>query len=295
MEWFFFMNNLVVYKQYNKQLNKAIGKELKRLAYIKYEHLLKEQSRAIYKANNPSSNIRTNMSVEDAWSIDRYLSSDIEYKMAKNKKMALRQQKKRFNLRIKKMAFLSYVGMKANLSKKYYLYFVTLTFDEDTLKDTSKDTRHTYISRFLKDNAFYYIANIDYGTKNDREHYHAIVLLDEDQKNALSVIPNNVKGYNCSNYNYGFSFYEPVLIPELLFNDDLATFENIIFNTDDTSCKIATYMNKLTNHAYKDSTEMKLIYSRNKALMISNFYYTLKSINAIKIGRELFGADLDII
>ena len=53
--------------------------------------------------------------------------------------------------------------------------FLTLTFSDDTLDSTSEETRHRYVSRFLNTHCNDYIANIDYGDKNNREHFHATV------------------------------------------------------------------------------------------------------------------------
>lgn len=56
-------------------------------------------------------------------------------------------------------------------------YFVTLTFSDLCFNTTSAKTRRTYATRFLKslcDNVNY-VANVDYGDKNGREHYHAVV------------------------------------------------------------------------------------------------------------------------
>lgn len=54
--------------------------------------------------------------------------------------------------------------------------FVTFTFTDDTLASTSKDTRRKYVRRFLKQYCDLYVANIDYGKTNGREHYHAVCL-----------------------------------------------------------------------------------------------------------------------
>lgn len=56
--------------------------------------------------------------------------------------------------------------------------FLTLTFTDEVLASTSPLTRRRYVSRFLKSNATVYVANLDYGEDNQREHYHAIVLSD---------------------------------------------------------------------------------------------------------------------
>lgn len=53
--------------------------------------------------------------------------------------------------------------------------FLTLTFNDKTLGSTSQNTRRRYVRDYLNSIGAYYLANIDYGKKNDREHYHAIV------------------------------------------------------------------------------------------------------------------------
>ena len=51
--------------------------------------------------------------------------------------------------------------------------FLTFTFSDDTLSRTSSTTRRRYVRQFL-DNYGAYVANIDFGARNGREHYHAI-------------------------------------------------------------------------------------------------------------------------
>lgn len=53
--------------------------------------------------------------------------------------------------------------------------FLTLTFNDATLARTSEKTRRRYVSRYLKKECSSYVANIDFGKKNEREHYHALV------------------------------------------------------------------------------------------------------------------------
>lgn len=54
--------------------------------------------------------------------------------------------------------------------------FLTLTFTNDLLASTTSETRKRYVTRYLKSYSPVYIANIDYGKKNGREHYHALAL-----------------------------------------------------------------------------------------------------------------------
>ena len=109
--------------------------------------------------------------------------------------------------------------------------FLTLTFRNDVLETTSQDTRKRYIKRALKTMSDKYIANIDYGSKKEREHYHAIVLCDKVSQEQ---------------WKYGNLDYERVRVHE-----------------EDSPVKIAKYITKLTNHAIKETVKQnRLIYSR---------------------------------
>lgn len=60
-------------------------------------------------------------------------------------------------------------------------YFITLTFTDKVLSDTTEKERRVKVSRWLKSVSKRYVANIDYGDKkknpqsHEREHYHALV------------------------------------------------------------------------------------------------------------------------
>ena len=53
--------------------------------------------------------------------------------------------------------------------------FLTLTFTDECLANTSVQTRHDYVKKFLTSLKCSYVANIDFGEEKGREHYHAIV------------------------------------------------------------------------------------------------------------------------
>lgn len=108
--------------------------------------------------------------------------------------------------------------------------FLTLTFRDDVLATTSEQTRRRYVTRFLKKHCKQYIANIDFGTNNEREHYHA-------------VVSNKV---DLSAWQYG------------------ALNAIKIVKTKDSIRALPKYISKLTNHAIKDTTKSKrIIYSRD--------------------------------
>jgi len=123
--------------------------------------------------------------------------------------------------------------------ENYNCLWLTLTFRDDVLDNTSKATRRAYIRRYLKSlNIPFGVANIDYGDKEknpdslEREHYHAVIQSDR-------VEP--------STYPYGF-----------------CKIKAISTHGRSVEC-ISEYINKLTNHAYKDSTgRERLIYLRTK-------------------------------
>lgn len=108
--------------------------------------------------------------------------------------------------------------------------FVTLTFTDDVLKSTSFDTRRRYVTRFLKTYDVPYVANLDFGAKNGREHYHGIIQIDHINPTEWQYGALNVKKIRKSS--------EPLAL--------------------------AKYVSKLTNHAIKETTKRSaIIYSRD--------------------------------
>lgn len=106
--------------------------------------------------------------------------------------------------------------------------FITLTFTDDVLKNTSALTRRRYVSRFLKQYSDFYVANIDYSPNKQREHYHAVV------NNRVDM----------SKWVYGFVWCEQVRAH------------------DYCAKRVANYIAKLTSHAFKVNST-RLLYSRN--------------------------------
>lgn len=105
--------------------------------------------------------------------------------------------------------------------------FVTFTFNNQHINDVS---HRQYIIKFFKaNNIECYVANIDYGEKFNRLHYHAV---------CSGKVNPKLWNYGTCNVKY-------------------------IYKTDVSSGKISTYITKLTNHASKDSVHgSKAIYSR---------------------------------
>lgn len=111
--------------------------------------------------------------------------------------------------------------------------FVTLTFNDNTLNNTTYNTRRTFVTRYLKQYNSEYIANVDYGKQNHREHYHAII-----KTNSITFEPWRKYG----NIN-----------TERIRNKDI----------EKDNVRLAKYICKLSNHAIKETTKRtSLIYSR---------------------------------
>ena len=109
-------------------------------------------------------------------------------------------------------------------------YFITITFNPTTLENTNEQTRRKYVSRWLKSLTPFYVANIDYGEKNGREHYHAVITSDTRPPKS---------------WNYGFI--------------DILKVKT----TENDTKRISKYISKLTNHAIKHTTKSKrIIYSK---------------------------------
>lgn len=171
------------------------------------------------KDKNISNNQKIELIAEYDTLFEKFDNDDLEKTLKDYKKY--REKTRRVRRKILKMMVLGSCS------------FLTLTFNDDVLNSTSEETRRRYVSRFLKSLSNNYVANIDWGKQNGREHYHAVI----------SGIDFNMSGWD----NYGFS--------------DCRT----IGRKDDecTSSKISKYIYKLSNHATKETTRRKkIIYSR---------------------------------
>lgn len=113
------------------------------------------------------------------------------------------------------------------------IYFLTFTFNDKYLKKCDR-TRKDLIKKVLKnfDNDSLFILNIDYGKQNERLHFHCIYGTNSDL---------DLKKYLNTNYPC-FSYTESI-------RQDCNSIK-----------KISKYINKLSNHAVKDSTCNSRIY-----------------------------------
>lgn len=111
--------------------------------------------------------------------------------------------------------------------------FLTLTFNDSVLSSTDSMQRRKNVSRFLKSFNCMYVANIDFGTKNHREHYHAVI--------------------NCNKIDLSlWRKYGNINVQRVRNN-------SIELNKK----RLSKYISKLSNHAIKETTKRScLLYSR---------------------------------
>lgn len=104
--------------------------------------------------------------------------------------------------------------------------FLTINFNDALLDNTTRTTRHQYVKHYLKSLSPYYIANIDFGKHNEREHYHALVVADSVPTGKASLWVK--KGRGCI---YALKVYDP------------------------NEKKLSEYILKFSNHATKETTK----------------------------------------
>lgn len=135
--------------------------------------------------------------------------------------------------------------------------FLTLTFTDEILATTSTETRRQYVRRYLSSTGAEYVANIDYGSKNGREHYHAVV-----GEFVNLDIWNNKCGFALAEYIQIEKSIDFKKVPKRY--KDFSAEEQKTLMIADNEKKLAKYISKLTNHAIKETTKQsRAIYSSN--------------------------------
>lgn len=120
--------------------------------------------------------------------------------------------------------------------------FLTFTFMDKSFARTCADFRRIAVRRYLNALGVPYVANIDFGEKKGREHYHAVVQIGRVDYSKWKY--GNLNGLKIRN--------------DIKYDDD-----GVI--TSESVEKIARYVAKLTNHAIKETTRRSVImYSRGK-------------------------------
>ena len=177
------------------------------------------------------------------------------------------------------------------LKRGYKIVFATLTFNEENIKKT-KETRRKNINKYLKQyNGF--IFNIDFGTLNEREHYHALIFIspqhikefieewhfDTKKKRRFKTINNFENVLKIPNkYAYGWTTFQLV---------------NTSTENEEDKTKIANYIATLTNHALKvEQTNLtinvKNLKDLNKLIDIKPKNIDLKEFNFDEIETKYY-------
>lgn len=114
------------------------------------------------------------------------------------------------------------------------IYFCTFTFNDYYL-NKSERTQKDLIKRSLYsfDRNIKFILNVDYGSKNERLHYHGIIATDSD----LDLRQFLKLSYPC-----------------------FTSCDKVAITTNDIK-RLSKYINKLTNHCLKDSTKSRRLIS----------------------------------
>lgn len=117
--------------------------------------------------------------------------------------------------------------------KNVALFFATFTFSDETLDTTSAKTRHRKVIQCLGANCIDYIVNIDYGTQNEREHYHALIAVDLRSVEVYLDDKGHFKITGLDAYKYGFYSLERIKTAEI------------------DEKRLSRYITKLTFHSIK--------------------------------------------
>lgn len=122
------------------------------------------------------------------------------------------------------------------------IVFGTITLNDKSLK-LKENTYIRHIHKWLKKHFVYVILNKDYGTKNEREHYHFIGLTTEELERKKIRSKKGYEIYELKNKDYTMGF-EPTLCLIDLQKADIQ--------------KTTNYLLKLNNHSNKKGTKSRI-------------------------------------
>ena len=140
------------------------------------------------------------------------------------------------------------------LARFEYVYFVTFTFDNKRLNQ-KEETRRKLIKKTLEQiQGAKWILNIDYGKKNEREHYHCIVglnNLDLDGDLISFLLTNKQQELGDIYLDYKLKTIYPCFV----------SAERIGKHNEDIK-RLSKYIDKLSNHCLKSSTyNSRIVYN----------------------------------
>ena len=109
------------------------------------------------------------------------------------------------------------------------VYFLTLTFN-DYAMGLAPDTRRQKIHRLLSKNCLDYVANIDFGKKKEREHYHAVIATREPLEH-IHTTKNRYSATWLEQYNYGFYKCEMITVTDKSFKQCINFLDLLILTS----------------------------------------------------------------
>lgn len=179
----------------------------------------------------------------------RSIFTEIEFKRIMNEKQ--NRKNKRYRTRNKFLEILR-IAHEFKENENLKVVFGTITLDNKNLA-LKEDTYIRKIHKWLKEHFIIALLNKDYGSKNEREHYHFIGLTIEEIESKNTLSKKGYEIFELKNKNYKIGF-EPTLCL-------------IDLNKNDIS-KTTNYLLKLNNHSNKLS-------SRNRLRVIKSTQYKM--------------------
>lgn len=151
---------------------------------------------------------------------------------------------------IDKQRYLRFKERVSYMLTYFHCAFLTLTFRNDVLDSTSEETRRRYVSYYLHDLTPYYVANIDYGDKTQREHYHALIAFVDEYKLNEFMDDHCPSLIWCETASKKLPYLDDVWSKKYGWGTAIRTASE-----DDDKTRLAKYITKLSSHAYKLSTK----------------------------------------
>lgn len=127
----------------------------------------------------------------------------------------------------------------------YVIALGTITFSDDMLAEWGEKWRREQVQMLLKSACADYIADIDFGERNGREHYHFIGLLSRDD---LYQVEGTGKGK-------GKMFYKSKTLDKWGAFTDLRE----VIESEKDRKKAVSYMSKVTNYALKGGQSKMIV------------------------------------
>lgn len=141
-----------------------------------------------------------------------YPHYDRDFKRAELNRAKVIQKRKRYRKYVRDMIATFSNDFRGNF------YLISLTFTDDVLAKTIRETRDKYCRDYLNSICLDYFACIDFGAKDGREHYHAIAFVSAPMGKTSEVQHGRKKfrffepSEPSQRWKYGFSSFRPMKV-----------------------------------------------------------------------------------